>query len=297
MQIHSDLVHHLIQTQFPHWAELPIRAVEHQGWDNRTFRLGDELAVRLPSAEAYVAQVAKEQYWLPRLAPQLPLPIPAPVAKGQPAADYPWNWSIYRWLPGEPAALAKINDLPAFAGDLGRFLHQLYKLDPAGGPPPGPHNFFRGGPLTVYHDETQRAILTLEEQIDAAAATSIWRTALDAAWDERPVWLHGDIAASNLLVYEGDLSAIIDFGCSAVGDPACDLTIAWTFLDEVGQDAFVYAVQRSSAEWARARGWALWKALILVAWPGDPHTWEAQRARQTLDAVLNSPIVLDDTIE
>jgi aminoglycoside phosphotransferase (APT) family kinase protein len=264
--------------------------VNHQGWDNRTFRLGDKFAVRLPSAEAYVAQVEKEQYWLPRLAPLLPLPIPTPVAQGRPTPDYPWPWSVYRWLPGTPAAEAVISDLPSFANDLGNFLRALYQPDPSGGPAPGPHNFMRGGSLTTYHDETLRAIQALKDQIDYKTAMAVWDAAMNAEWTGIPVWLHGDVAAGNLLVQKGRLSAVIDFGTSAVGDPAGDLTIAWTFLNSASRQHFAAAVDQDSGTWARGRGWALWKALILIAWPGDPNTWESRRARQTLDAVLGSPV-------
>jgi aminoglycoside phosphotransferase (APT) family kinase protein len=152
------LVARLVASQFPQWAELPITTAEPDGWDNRSFRLGSELLVRLPSAEAYAAQVRKEHRWLPVLAPQLPLPIPVPLAMGEPADGYPWNWSVYRWLAGVPASIASIPDLTGL-----------------------------------------------------------------------PVWVHGDVAAGNLLVRDGRLSAVIDFGSSGVGDPASDLMIAWTF--------------------------------------------------------------------
>ena len=140
-----DTVSRLVASQFPHWADLPVREVSLQGWDNRTFRLGDELSVRLPSAAGYVPQIGKEHRWLPRLAPCLPLPIPVPIAKGQPAENYPSEWSVYRWLPGEPAATACIPDLTRFASDLAQFLSALYRIDPGDGPPAGPHSFYRGG--------------------------------------------------------------------------------------------------------------------------------------------------------
>lgn len=222
-KITATLVRRLVAAQFPQWADLPVRPVDVSGWDNRTFHLGAEMTVRLPSAEGYAPQVAKEQRWLPVLAPQLPLPIPAPLALGAPAAGYPWPWSVYRWLEGESAAIGSVADRTQFAADLAGFLRALQGIGAAGGPPAGPHSFFRGAPLTVYAAETRHAIAALGDDIDAAAATASWDAALREPWRRAPVWFHGDVAAGNLLVKDGRLSAVIDFGCTGVGDPACDL--------------------------------------------------------------------------
>ena len=145
--ITPSLIRRLVTAQFPQWASLPIEAVACDGWDNRTFHLGRDMSVRLPSAVRYAAQVPKEHYWLPKLAPSLPLPIPVPLAMGVPALGYPWHWSIYRWLEGEAATIERIADLRQFALALAEFLVALQRIDPTGGPPPGPHNFYRGGPL------------------------------------------------------------------------------------------------------------------------------------------------------
>ncbi|MCC6793354.1 MAG: aminoglycoside phosphotransferase family protein, partial [Thermomicrobiales bacterium] len=222
IEITAELVGRLIAEQFPAWAHLPLTKVEPGGWDNRTFRLGDELSARLPSNHWYREQVAKEQRWLPALAPRLPLPIPSPVAMGNPTAEYPWHWSVIRWLEGETAAIERIEDLTAFAADLGAFLVALERIDPTGGPPPGTHNFWRGGPLTVYDAETRQELIARAGEIDVEAARDIWETALHAPGQGSPVWLHGDVAAGNLLGRDGRLSAVIDFGCCAVGDPASD---------------------------------------------------------------------------
>ena len=236
-----------------------------QGSDNRTFRLGDELAVRLPSHARYAAQVEKEQAWLPRLAPGLPLPVPAPVALGEPDAGYPWRWSVNRWLAGEPALSAEIADLTRFARSLAAFLDALQRLDAAGGPTAGQHSFWRGGPLATYDRETQRAIAVLQDRVDARGAAEVWRAAMAAAWAGPPAWVHGDVAAGNLLVRDGRLAAVIDFGCCAVGDPACDLVIAWTMLAGESREAFRAGLPLDAGCWARGRGWALWKALIMLA--------------------------------
>ena len=284
--VDAPLVARLIAAQFPRWAGLPVRPVEPGGWDNRTFRLGDDLSVRLPSAEAYAAQVAKEHRWLPRLAPLLPLLIPVPLALGRPDEGYPWPWSVYRWLDGEPAAPERIADPRRFATELARFLAALQRIDPAGGPPPGPHNFYRGGPLTVYDAETRRAIAALRDGIDAEAATATWEAALRAPWPGPPVWVHGDVAAGNLLLRHGRLSAVIDFGCTGVGDPACDTTIAWTLLSGESRAAFRAALPLDRATWARGRGWALWKALITLAAHRHTDPATAGTARRVVDEVL-----------
>jgi aminoglycoside phosphotransferase (APT) family kinase protein len=256
------------------------------GWDNVTFRLGEEMTIRLPSAELYVPQVEKEQTWLPRLAPSLPLPIPAPLACGAPAEGYPFPWSVCRWLPGETAEAAPPADLAGFAVDLAVFLAALQAIDASDGPVAGPHSFFRGGSLAIYDEPTRRAVAILGDEIDAAACLEVWDAALAAAWTGPPVWVHGDVAAANLLVGDGQLSAVIDFGCSAVGDPACDLAIAWTFLDDAARKAFRAALPLDAGTWARGRGWTLWKALIILAGLSSVTIHDRQLRRRDLDRVL-----------
>jgi len=285
VSIDASLVRRLVATQFPQWADLPVRPVQFDGWDNRTFRLGDDLSVRLPSAEGYASQVAKEHRWLPQLAPHLPLPIPVPLALGAPAEGYPWPWSVRRWLEGEIATVAAIADRPQFARALAEFLLALQRIDATGGPPAGLHNNFRGGSLAVYDGETQQALAALEGLIDTGAAAAVWAVALAATWRGSPVWVHGDMAAGNLLVRDGRLSAVIDFGCSGVGDPACDLTIAWTFLADESREVFRSAAAADNAMWARARGWALWKAMKTLAENLDTNPATAAEARRVIKAV------------
>jgi len=277
-RIDLALARRLVDSQFPQWTTLPLRHVEHSGWDNRTFRLGDALSVRLPTGPWYAKQVEKEQHWLPLLAPQLPLPIPQPVAVGAPDHGYPYAWSVYRWLEGDPAATAGVGDPVQFATDIAGFLVALRSADARHGPPPGQHNFFRGDPPAVYADETHRAIDALGDRIDGALARRIWARAEESRWDRAPVWFHGDIAVGNLLVRHGRLAAVIDFGTSGVGDPACDLVLAWTLLDGDARHTFREALDLDDATWDRGRGWALWKALITVD--------EDSGARETLDRVF-----------
>ena len=264
-----ELVGRLIKAQFPQYATLALEAVQPGGWDNRTFRLGQELSVRLPSAERYVPQVEKEHRWLPRLAPHLPLPVPVPLAMGAPAEGYPWPWSIYRWLQGEPATIGDIADLPALARSLGSFLAALHRVDASNGPAAGNHNFHRGGRLAVYDSETRAALTALTGRIDAASAAEVWEAALSSEWSGQPLWVHGDIASGNLLVKDGALCAVIDFGSSAVGDPACDLVMAWTAFSGDSRAAFRAELALDDNTWSRARGWALWKALITIAGAGE----------------------------
>jgi len=284
--IDAPLVRRLIAGQFPHWAHLPVTPVAADGWDNRTFRLGERMSVRLPSAARYAAQVEKEHAWLPRLAPELPLPIPLPLALGEPAQGYPWRWSARGWLYGEMASGARIDDPASFATALARFLGALQRIDATGGPPAGAHNFHRGGPLSTYDAQTRQAIATLGARIDAAAVIRIWEEALATRWQGRPVWVHGDVSAGNLLVEDGALSAVIDFGCCGVGDPACDLAIAWTLFQGESRAAFRASLALDDATWARGRAWTLWKALIVHAGLPGANPADAAGAGDLIDDLI-----------
>ena len=263
--IDAELASSLVAAQFPRWQHLPVQPVARSGWDNRTFHLGPRLLVRLPSAACYAAQAEKEHRWLPRLAPALPLPVPQPLALGEPALGYPWHWTINRWLPGQDATRAPIGDLAQFAAGLAGFLAALHRIDPTGGPKAGPDSFHRGGRLDVYDAQVRQALEDLDGKLDVGAARSIWEAALATTWLGPPIWVHGDIAPGNLLVRKGRLSAVIDFGQLAVGDPACDLAIAWAFFHSECRVAFRDRLSMDPGTWARARGWALWKALIVLA--------------------------------
>ena len=285
--IDQHLARRLVDSQFPQWADLRVTPVEHGGIDNRTFRLGPQMTVRLPSGDGYALQVDKEQCWLPVLAPQLPFPIPTPVARGAPGEGYPYSWSVYRWLDGEVASAQCIDDLTAFATTLAGFLVALGRVDATEGPGPGPHNFYRGGPLTTYADETIDSIEALRNEIAGDAAKRVWDDATSATWEEDPVWFHGDVATGNLLLRGGRLGAVIDFGTSGVGDPACDVVIAWTLLSGPSRDAFRATLGVDPGTWSRGRGWALWKALITLVdqLDGDPEG--AAVSRLVIDRVLS----------
>lgn len=286
LSIDETLVRHLVATQFPQWRDLPVQTVKVGGWDNRTFHLGEHMLVRMPSAERYAMKVEKEQKWLPKLAPLLPLPIPTPLAMGEPNDSYPWYWSVYGWIEGETAAIAPIVNICDFAASLAHFLSALQHIDPTGGPLPGPHNFYRGGSLMTYDAETRQAITALKGKIDGDAAAEVWETALATSWQSSPVWIHGDVSVGNLLVQEGRLYAVIDFGGLGVGDPACDLVIAWTFFRDQARKTFRALLPLDEGTWARGRAWALWKALIVAAGLTETNPIEAAHSLRTIEEVL-----------
>ncbi|WP_445479755.1 aminoglycoside phosphotransferase family protein [Lysinibacillus irui] len=262
ININVELVQNLIKEQFPEWSNLEIKPVKNSGHDNRTFHLGENMSVRLPSAEGYVPQVEKEHKWLPVLSKHLSLPISIPLAKGKPSKDYPYPWSIYKWLEGETVARENIVDLNQFAKDLGGFLVELQSIDASEGPSAGIHNFYRGGDLAVYDEQSKNAIENNKKFFNEYLLKEIWELSLDSKWVGEPVWLHGDVAPGNILVKDGKLYAIIDFGILGVGDPSCDAAMAWTFFDDNSRKVFKTALKMDEGTWNRARGWALWKALI-----------------------------------
>ncbi len=282
-----SLVGRLLAEQFPQWADLPIESVHSAGTDDAIYRLGDDMAVRLPRIHWATGQVDKEHLWLPRLAPLLPLAIPVPLAKGMPAEGYPWHWSVWRWLAGENATIERIADLRQAAVALAQFLAALQRIDPTGGPPPGAHNFGRGMPLAMRDADTRAAIATLDSMLDTDEVTAAWNAALEAPASHGPlVWIHGDLGAGNLLVERGQLSAVIDFGGLGVGDPACDTMVAWTLLSGESRDVFRAALSIDDAIWARGRGWALSVALIALPYYLDTNPVIVGMARRAIEEVL-----------
>ncbi|MDK8189488.1 aminoglycoside phosphotransferase family protein [Paenibacillus sp. UMB7766-LJ446] len=266
IEITIELVRQLIDRQFPKWKGLAIIPVEKSGHDNRTYRLGDEMTVRLPSHERYASAVEKELKWLPVFKPLLSLPIPAPIAQGEPSNEYPLPWSINRWIEGETVSPANVFDLGAFAEDLARFLRELEAIDASHGIPAGIQNFHRGGNLAVYDTDTMTVIEKVSSQYDPKLMKEIWELALATKYQAAPLWLHGDVAVGNLLVQKGRLCGVIDFGTMGVGDPSSDLVMAWNFFDDVTRKIFLSCMNVDQDTVDRARGWALWKALISYDW-------------------------------
>ncbi len=287
----ASLVRRLLAAQFPHWADLRIEPVQSVGTDNAIYRLGDDMCVRLPRIHRAAPKVDKEHQWLPRLAPHLPLAIPVPLAKGKPAEGFPLSWLVCRWLPGENAAIGRIADMRQAAIDLAQFISALQRIDPAGGPTPDVHNNGRGAPLATRDAYTRAAIASLHNMLDTDAVTAAWEAALNApVWNRAPVWVHGDLLPGNLLVERGRLSAVIDFGCLGVGDPACDLMPAWTLFsnesESESRDAFRATLPIDDATWARGRGWALSWALIFVPYYMQTNPVSVRIARRTINQVL-----------
>ncbi|WP_328520076.1 aminoglycoside phosphotransferase family protein [Kribbella sp. NBC_00359] len=256
IDISEALVSELITSQFPDWAHLPLAKVSSAGTDNAIYRLGDAMAVRLPRLSRAAETVAKEQRWLPRLAPQLPLSIPVPLAVGIPGGEFPYPWSVYRWLPGEDLAARTDVDICDVGGRLGAFIAALQRIDTAAGPVSP-----RATPVDAREDDVVRVTirqLSEEGSLDGDAAVAVWESALAApSWKRRPVWIHGDLFPSNLLAVLGRLAAVIDFGLLGLGDPATDMLPAWTLLTARSREFFRAAAEVDDATWVRGRGWAL----------------------------------------
>jgi len=335
LAINADLVRRLLAAQFPHWAELPLERVPSAGTDNAIFRLGDELALRLPRIHWAARQPQRERELLPLLAPHLPLPVPVPIATGEPWLEaspaepatpgrttvapfappgleappaepatpgrttvapfappgleappgegYPWHWSVVPWLEGENATLERLADPVAEAVRLAEFVVRLRAIDTAGRPVSG-----RGRPLAAVDAETRAALGKVGDTIDAAAATAAWERALATpTWDGPPVWSHGDLMSENLLAIDGRVTAVIDFGAISVGDPACDLIVAWKLLPAgAPREAFRRAVAVDEATWARGRGWALATGLWALPYYVDTNSVLYGIAHRSIDEVL-----------
>jgi aminoglycoside phosphotransferase (APT) family kinase protein len=282
IQTDAHLVARLLAGQFPQWAQVPIQPAPSAGTDNALYRLGDDMVVRLPRIHGAVESLDKEHRWLPRLAPLLPVAIPVPLAKGTPAEGYPWHWSVYRWLDGENPTTDHHGDSRRLAVDLASFLAALQRIHPMDGPPAA-----RGGPLATRDEPSQAAIEALRGEVDTDAVTAAWEAALLVPpWTGRPVWVHADLAPGNVLLVRQRLSAVIDFSLAGLGDPACDLPIAWNLLPQGVRDLFRATLQVDDATWARGRGWALSIALIQLPYYRDTNPTLAGSARHVIREVL-----------
>jgi aminoglycoside phosphotransferase (APT) family kinase protein len=289
LDIDVGLVRRLVAEQFPQWLDRRIARVASAGTDNAIFRLGDDLAVRMPRRRNSTPQIDKEQRWLPLFAPHLPLAIPAPIARGEPAHGYPWRWSVYRWLDGSDGHATATADSRDTARSLAAFVTALARFDPSDGPIAGPHNFYRGAPLSLRDDAVRRAIAESANEIDAGAAMRAWDAALAAPpWRDPPTWLHGDLAPGNLLFRDGRLVAVLDFGCLGVGDPACELIVAWNLLSADTRAVYRAALAPDDATWARGRGWAL-SAAVAIPYYRETNPTLAKQAQRTIAAVLSEP--------
>lgn len=295
------LVRRLVAAQFPQWAGLPVERVDSAGTSNAMYRLGEDMVVRLPRIAGAAGDVEKEHRWLPYLAERLPVAVPVPLGRGLPAGDYPWRWSVYRWLEGEnavayglpaPDGLPTLDGRPAADGfadpgllaeGLAEFVLALRRIDSTDGPPA-----YRSEPLTARDEATRAAITGLRDAIDADAAAAAWEAALRAPRETGPaVWIHADLQPGNLLLHRGRLSAVIDFGCLGVGDPAVDLIPAWYVLPAGARTAFRAAVEADDAAWARGRGWALSIAVMELGYYRTTNPVMARIARHVIGEVLS----------
>jgi aminoglycoside phosphotransferase (APT) family kinase protein len=348
-QVYTDaaLVRRLLAEQFPQWAGLPIVPVSSYGTDHDIYRIGGHLAARMPRIGWATAQAELEARWLPRLAPHLPLAVPVQLARGRPALGYPFDWSVYEWLPGtnaspddgtnksangatgadpdagtsvgasaDPEAAASASpdaatsadrdaatsavpqattsasdgrlDLDRAAVDLAAFIRALQSVDTTGAHP-RPRGA-RGSPLAENDEGVRKAIHDLGDRIDGAAALRAWEESLDAPAYEGPgVWLHGDLLPGNLLVVDGQLSAVIDFGGLNVGDPAADLMPAWNVFTGRSRQRFREATGADDAQWLRGRGWALTQAVIALPYYWDTNPGMVRQAMLAVTEVMGTP--------
>ena len=279
-EIHLDvaLVRRLLADQFPEWAALPLERVPSYGTDNALFRLGEDMVVRLPRIHWATGGIAKEWRWLPVLAPHLPVAVPAPLALGAPAEGYPWDWAVYSWLEGENPTLGDTVE----PGDLVRLVQAFHRLDLPDAPPTR-----RGAPLATQDEWARAALLDLDGMIDTEAATALWERALQTpSWSGPPTWLHGDLLPGNLLVRNRRLTGLLDFALVGVGDPACDLIVAWSVLRGDAREFFRRELGVDDATWARGRGWAVSMALVALPYYKDTNPGFAAIARHVIGETL-----------
>jgi aminoglycoside phosphotransferase (APT) family kinase protein len=281
----ADLVQRLLRDQFPHWAHLPIERLASGGTVNAVYRLGAELTVRLPLTAGGVEDLEREARWLPRLAPALPVAIPAVVATGVPAEDYPWAWVVHRWIDGGTPVEGHLGEPGLLARDMAEFVTAMRRADLDDGP-----SAYRGVPLATVDPQVRAAIDELrrtDEPVDAAAAMAAWKEALAAPrWTAAPCWVHSDLMPSNLLVTGGRLTGVLDFATVGVGDPACDLIPAWNLLPSSAREVFRDKVDVDDATWTRGRGWALSMAVIQLPYYRDTNPIISANARHVIGEVL-----------
>jgi aminoglycoside phosphotransferase (APT) family kinase protein len=288
LDITPQLARKIIAIQFLEYADLNVTEVEQQGHGNRTYRVGDDMLIRMPTAESYVLKVSKEQELLPKLAKHLNIAIPTPIKMGVPSDDYPYPFSIYEWLDGRSANHLTLNDktLENVALELAIFLKELQGITVVEGPSPGLHNWWRGEHVSVYDSAAREQIANLADIIDANSALDLWERACVTKWQKKPVWIHGDFAVGNILIKENRLSGVIDFGGTAMDDPACDLVIAWTYLSGKAQEIFIRELDLDDDTWLRARVWALCKATFELCQMAGKTSSKAELQKRIIDGVL-----------
>ncbi|MGX6601669.1 aminoglycoside phosphotransferase family protein [Micromonosporaceae bacterium Da 78-11] len=285
--IDDVLVRRLVDAQFPQWAGQSLRRSPQAGSDHVIYRLGTDLSVRLPRHAGAIGQAEKDFRWLPQLAPRLPLAVPVPEAVGQPGFGYPWPWGIARWLDGETATVEALAGSTDTAVALAGFLHALQGFAPQDVPALQARPELAEQPLAYRDQATRSAIAELGDVFDGAAMTRLWDAALSApGWPGRPVWFHGDFHTGNLLTLDGQVSAVIDFGGLGIGDPACDLTIAFTLMSAPTRAAFRGALGVDDDTWTRGRGWALATGLNAYRSYADTNARVAEQTTRQITEAL-----------
>lgn len=286
------LITNIVTEQFPQYKHLEIKPVKHGGCGNITLHLGDELLLKIPRSKTDALSVTKENNILSRLKPNLSIAIPTAIAIGSATDGIPWNWSIYKYLKGNSANTIQLSDtqLETIAYDLAKFLKELQQINANDAPKPGLHNCWRGDHVSVYEQGALKYFTNLQNIIDSKKAIDLWHKAAATFWDKADVWVHGDLAAGNFLITDGKLSAVIDFGTCAAGDPACDLAIAYTFFNGKSREIFKNEVNLDKATWLRAKAWVLWKAGYVLYNIKDKASPEAKEQIKIINEVLNDNI-------
>lgn len=282
LYIDTALVQRLLSEQFPDLADRPLTLIRSTGTVNAVFRLGDDRCVRLPRVAEWANGIEEEWRWLPKLAPHLSLRIPKPLARGTPTEAYPYPWAIYDWIEGTPYQEELVRDEAQVVRALANFILELRTVEMTGAP--------KGGrrPLRELDEVTRSAIVAARSVIDVDAVTAAWDRSLAAdPWDGKPVWIHADLLRSNLLLQEGRLYGVIDFGSVGIGDPAMDVVPAWSVFNPVGRAVFRQALQVDDETWARARGYALHQALLIIPYYPETNPEFVTMAKRTIGEVLS----------
>jgi aminoglycoside phosphotransferase (APT) family kinase protein len=285
--IDAEMVRGLVGRAMPAFAGAPVRRLASSGSTNALFRLGEELLVRLPRQPGGSTTISKEATWLPVLAPLLPVSVPDVVAVFEPDRDYPERWSVVRWIDGaHPEVVDPDTSVDSrregLAKDLAAVLDALRQAEVPTEAVNDPHlRSYRGEPLATMDQATRENIercRSLEDfAFDLDAAEQIWAEGMKlpgTADRTTPRWYHGDLAAENLLVRDGTLTAVLDFGGLSVGDPTVDLVVAWEVLDPPAREVFRRQVGVDDATWLRGRAWAL--SISLMIW----YYWTTMPARR-----------------
>jgi aminoglycoside phosphotransferase (APT) family kinase protein len=289
IEITPELVGELLADQFPGWASLPLARVVSPGTDNAIFRLGSDMAVRLPRIHWAAADAEKEFRWLPHVAPHLPVRVPVPLALGEPGSGYPWRWTVTRWLPGTSAYETPFTSLAAAAVDLAGVIAAMRLIDSGDGPPAAAPAANRGYPIRQRDGDVAEALSRLGDEVDAGAVLKAWDEVLDAPdWDRAPVWIHGDLQPTNMIVEDDRLTGILDFGGLGVGDPAVDLIPAWSMLDESSRTVFRERLAVDEPTWMRGRGWALSVGLVALPYYLRTNPVIVAWSRTSIEEVIGS---------